>query len=358
MSTVHEEVDAKLKGEAHIWEVMLAFAGSMALKSAVELRIADIIHSHGRPISLRQIASAIDPPAAEITNLSRIMTLLVRKSIFTASPSPPSDGDPSSDTLYGLTPSSRWLLRDTEMTLAPMVLLENHPLLLSPWHQLSNCVTDGGTAFKKAHGSEIWEFAGANPEFNAMFNGAMACTARITLNAILAGYKDGLADMGSLVDVGGGTGSAIAEVVKACPHIQGINFDLPHVIATAPSFPGVSHVGGDMFECIPNADAVFMKWIMHDWGDEDCIKILKNCRKAIPVKNGKVILIDVVLQPHGKDLFDETRLAFDLIMLAHCSGGKERTELEWKNVLREGGFPCYKIIKIPALLSIIEAYPE
>ncbi|XP_057954713.1 desmethylxanthohumol 6'-O-methyltransferase-like [Malania oleifera] len=212
MSTVHEEVNAKLKGEAHIWEVMLAFVGSMALKSAVELRIADIIHSHGRPITLRQIASAIDPPAAEITTLSRIMTLLARKSIFTASPSLPSDGGPSSDTLYGLTPSSRWLLRDTEMTLAPMVLLENHPLLLSPWHQLSNCVTDGGTAFKKAHGREIWEFAGPNPEFNAMFNGAMACTARITPNAILAGYKDGLADVGSLVDVGGGTGSAIAEV--------------------------------------------------------------------------------------------------------------------------------------------------
>ncbi|XP_057954878.1 desmethylxanthohumol 6'-O-methyltransferase-like [Malania oleifera] len=357
MSTLQEEVDAKLKGEAHIWEVMLAFAGSMALKSAVELRVADIMHSHGRPITLRQIASAIDPPAAEITALSRIMTLLVRNSIFTATPSPPSDGGPSSETLYGLTPSSRWLLRDAEMTLAPMVLLETHPLVLSTWHRLANCVTDGGIAFKKAHGRDIWDFAGANPEFNAMFNGGMACTARIMLDAILAGYKDMLADVESLVDVGGGTGSAIAEVVKACPHIKGINFDLPHVVATAPPFPGVCHVAGDMFHNIPKADAIFMKWIMHDWGDEDCIKILKNCRKAISETNGKVIIIDIVLQPDGKHLFDETRLAFDLTMLVLSSGGRERTKLEWEKVLHEGGFSRYKIIKSPTLVSIIEAFP-
>ncbi|XP_057953699.1 desmethylxanthohumol 6'-O-methyltransferase-like [Malania oleifera] len=357
MSTVHEEVDAKLKGEAYIWEVMLTFVGPMALKSAVELRIADIIHSHGRPITLRQIASAIDPPAADITTLSRIMRFLVHKSIFTAFPSPSSDGGPSSDILYGLTPSSTWLLGHAERTLAPMVLLMNHPLLLSPWHHLSDCVRDGGIAFKKAHGREVWDFAGANPEFNAMFNDAMACTARIMLDAILAGYKDGLADVESLVDVGGGTGSAIAEVVKACPHIKGINFDLPHVVATAPPFPGVCHVAGDMFHSIPKADAIFMKRVMHDWGDEDCIKILKNCRKAIFEKNGKVIIIDIVLQPDGKHLFDETRFTYDLMMLVGFLKGKERTKLEWEKVLHEGGFSRYKIIKIPTIVSIIEANP-
>ena len=101
-----------------------------------------------------------------------------------------------------------------------------------------------------------------------------------------------------------------------------------------------------------------MQWVMHDWDDKDCVKILQNCRKAIPQKSGKVIIVDVVLDPQGNALFDDTGLVFDLLMVAHTSGGKERSKNEWKKILKEGGFPRFKIIKIPALPSIIEAYPE
>ena len=100
-----------------------------------------------------------------------------------------------------------------------------------------------------------------------------------------------------------------------------------------------------------------MQWIMHDWSDESCVKILKNCRKAILKETGKVIIIDVVLEPEGNGLFDDTSLVFDLVMIAHTKG-KERTELEWKKVLEGAGFSRYNIIKIPALQSIIEAYPK
>ncbi|XP_059660964.1 (R,S)-reticuline 7-O-methyltransferase-like [Cornus florida] len=342
-----------LQGQAEIWQYMFNFADSMALKCAVELRIADIIHSHGCPITLSQIATSIDSTSPDITCLARIMRLLVRKKIFTVTSQ--SDG---ADALYGLTNSSMWLLHDAEISLAPMLLMENHPLLLAPWHHLSGCVKEGGFAFEKAHGRGIWDFASVNPELNKMFNDGMQCTAKILLRAIISGYKDGFGCLGSLVDVGGGTGAAMAEIVRAHPHIKGINFDLPHVVATAPDQNGVSHVGGDMFRGIPNADAVFMKWILHDWSDEDCAKILKNCRKAIPEKTGKVIIVELVLQPEGDSLFDNAGFVFDLLMIAHTSGGKERTELEWKKVLENGGFLRYNIIKIPAFLSIIEAYPE
>lgn len=98
---------------------------------------------------------------------------------------------------------------------------------------------------------------------------------------------------------------------------------------------------------------------MHDWSDEDCVKILRNCRKAIPAKTGKLIVVEIVVQPEGGDgVFDDMGLVFDLLMLAHASGGKERTELEWSKILEQGGFPRFKIINIPALPSIIEAYPE
>ena len=102
---------------------------------------------------------------------------------------------------------------------------------------------------------------------------------------------------------------------------------------------------------------ILLQWVLHDWSDEHCIKILKNCRKAISEKIGKVIIVDIILEKDNNDLFDETRIVFDLNMMTHTSGGKERTELEWKKLLEEGGFPRYKIIKIPTIASIIEAYP-
>ena len=97
---------------------------------------------------------------------------------------------------------------------------------------------------------------------------------------------------------------------------------------------------------------------MHNWSDEDCIKILKNCRKAIPEKTGKVVILDVVVNPESDNAFDRVGMIFDIMMMALCPGGKERTELQWKRILEVGGFPRYKIIKIPTVESIIEAYPE
>ncbi|XVF60491.1 hypothetical protein PTKIN_Ptkin08bG0051500 [Pterospermum kingtungense] len=344
------EADAVLQGLAEIWQYTFGFVDSMALSCAVELRIADIIHSHHGPVTLSQIASSIeDSPSLNIVFLESLMRFLVRKRVFTAD-----HKSDTGETLYGLTRSSRWLLRDSELSLAHMVLLKNP--IMSSWNYSSQCVKEGGTGFKRANGCEFWDYASQNAEFNTLVNKAMAEDSRIVSKAVISGYKDGFNNIGTLVDVGGGTGGMAAQIVKSYPHIKAINYDLPHVIKTAPLHDGVSHLGGDMFESIPNADAAFLKWILHDWSDKDCIRILKNCRKAIPEKTGKLIIVDIVLQPDGNSRFDDIGLSFDLQMLV-ALGGRERTELEWKKLLEEGGFPTYKIIKIPAMQSIIEAYP-
>ncbi|KAK0590956.1 hypothetical protein LWI29_033628 [Acer saccharum] len=254
-----DEEEGSLRGQAQVWQLMFGFADSMALKSAVELRLADIIHSHGGPITLSQIASGIDSSSPDIPYLARLMRMLVRKGIFTANDHPSSDGGDDHQTEYGLTHISKWLLHDSELSLAPMVVMENNPWQLAPWHYLANCVKQGGIAFEKAHGCDMWDFASRNREFNKLFNDGLASATKIVMTAFVPRYKDGFDTVRSLVDVGGGTGGAIAEIVKTYPHIEGINFDLPHVVATAPDYDGVSHVGGNMFESIPNADAVFMK---------------------------------------------------------------------------------------------------
>ncbi|KAJ6878194.1 hypothetical protein NC651_030820 [Populus alba x Populus x berolinensis] len=350
-----QEAEALFKSQVEISQLVLGFADSMVLKCAVELRLADIINSHGRPISVSQIASGINnSPSSDISYLARIMRYLVRKEIFTAHA--PSDGG---ETLFGLNQKSRLLIHDSEQSLASTVIMQLNPWILAPWYCFSQCIKEGGTAFSKANGCEVWDLASRNPEFNRIFNEAMACTSKIVMTAILSQYKDGFNNIRSLVDVAGGTGGHVAEIVRAYPHIKGINLDLPHVVATAPKYEGVSHVAGNMFDAIPNADAIFMKRILHDWTDESCVEILRNCKKAIPEKTGKLIIADIVLKTDDHcDKFDDIRMAMDLVMFAVATGGKERTEQEWKKLLEEGGFSRYKIIKIPALESIIEAYPE
>ncbi|KAG2717257.1 hypothetical protein I3843_Q030500 [Carya illinoinensis] len=249
-------------------------------------------------------------------------------------------------------------MQGSEFSLVPFILMQSHPELMTSSLCLSQCVKEGGTAFSKVHGCEVRDFAHKNPKFNKMFNYAMACTTKLVAEHILWGYRDGFGSInGSLVDVGGGTGEMVAQIVKAHPHIKAINFDLPHVITTAPMHQGVSHIEGNMFEAIPNANAILLKRVLHGFSDEDCIKILKNCAKAIPKKTGKIIIVENVLEPNGNGPFDETGLVFDLIMMIFAPSGKERTELDWKKLLEEGGFPHHKIIKIPSFPSIIEAHP-
>jgi hypothetical protein len=132
-----KETLALVQGQAQIWQHMFRFLDSMALKCAVELRIVDIIHSFGGPISLHQIAFGIDSPSPNISYLSRIMKSLVRKNIFTEHHHPMDGGR---ETLYGLTQSSKWLLHDADLSLVPMLIMQNHPWLLAPWHCLGQCV--------------------------------------------------------------------------------------------------------------------------------------------------------------------------------------------------------------------------
>ncbi|KAI3940778.1 hypothetical protein MKW98_030097 [Papaver atlanticum] len=348
--------EERLKGQAEIWEHMFAFVDSMALKCAVELGIPDIINSHGRPVTMSEIINGLQTTTSsspDVDYLTRIMRLLVRNHIFTCH-----FHQERNQILYGSTPSSKWLLRDSKFNLSPMILLQLHPACLKPCQYMGNCVKESGLAFEKAHGCDFWGMALANPQFNQIFYDGMGCTAKIVVNNLLINFKDGFNGIRSLVDVGGGTGSMIAEIVEANPHIQGFNFDLPNVIATAPSHPGVTHVGGDMFADIPEADAVIMKWVMHDWSDENCRKILRNCLKAISkTKNGKVIIVDCVLRPDGDGSFDKSGLAFDLLMAAY-NGGRERTEIEWNMLLKSAGFPRYNVIEMSTFPSIIEAFPE
>lgn len=167
------EDEALLRGQASVLQVMFGFVDSVALKSAVELRIADIVHSSGGPITLSQIASGIShSPPPDIPYLGRIMRLLVPKKIFTVRHA--TDG--RRDAVRTRPPTQMAaMLWDSEPNLVRPIQFENHPSQVASWHHISHNVKDGGLAFRKAHGCGPWDFASVNVENHKSFIDAMTC---------------------------------------------------------------------------------------------------------------------------------------------------------------------------------------
>ncbi|CAA0808631.1 Flavone 3-O-methyltransferase 1 [Striga hermonthica] len=159
----------------------------------------------------------------------------------------------------------------------------------------------------------------------------MASDARLAACVIVRDCGHIFQGLRSMVDVAGGTGTMAKAFVDAFPELECSVLDLPHVVEGLEGSQNLRFVGGDMFESIPRADAVFMKWIMHDWSDEDCVKILKTCKEAIPSRDegGKVIVIDIVVddevenEKQNKSLAMENQLFWDIEMMVMTGGKRE-----------------------------------
>ncbi|CAA6656102.1 unnamed protein product [Spirodela intermedia] len=323
MRSVHYEARMTLleeEQEAGNYAMQLASATvlPMTLKAAIELNLLEIISRAGSGAQLLPEEIVVQLPTenpAAVIMVDRILRLLASYSILTCSVV---DGDGGKvRRRYGLA------LSHGQGFYGELVLLKG----------LSSA---GGNPFNKAYGMTLFEYLGTDPRFNNVFNASMSNYSTITMNKMLEIYQ-GLDGFGVLVDVGGGVGATLNMIISKHQSIKGINFDLPHVIADAPSFPGVEHRGGDMFESVPSGDAIFMKSILHNWSDEHCLKVLKNCWNALP-EQGKVIVVERIL-PEAPETTRNAQGLFhmDLIMLVQTPGGKERTEKEFESLAKGAG---------------------
>nr|BAF36052.1 O-methyltransferase [Iris x hollandica] len=359
-----EESGELLQAHATVMHEVLAHAGSMALKCAVELDIPGIISSHGGSITLSDLVSHLDVPRSSSSSIRRIMRPLVLKGYFIH--------DKKLDS-YRLTPLSSVLVHDSPTSLATFVMGMLDINIAAPWHSLSTFCRmghhKGSSVYELEFGRSVWELGQEDPEFSRLFNETMDGDSRSTMKALVAECAESFEGLRTLVDVGGGDGTATRVIAEAFPHVKCTVYDLPHVVAEAkPKGSLVQAVGGSMFDHIPRADAVFMKVVLHDWVDEDCVKILKLCKEAIPSREegGKVMIVDIVMDAAGAgagagqrevgdEMKTETQLFFDLTMMVYM-GGKEREEDEWKKIFRDAGFTDYKITPL-GLRSLIELFP-
>ncbi|XP_057509166.1 probable O-methyltransferase 3 [Actinidia eriantha] len=354
-----------LQSQAHIWNHIFNFINSMSLKCAIELvlgsNIPDIVNNHGRPMTLSELVAALPINPSKSRCVYRLMRILVHSGFFTKEKvSKNGEDEEEEHGGYLLTPPSRLLLKDEPFSVAPFLLAMLDPTLTKPWHFVSEWFKNHDpTTFDTAHGRTLWDYVVHEPRMNHFFNEAMASDSRLVTSVLVKDCKAIFEGLNSLVDVGGGTGTVAKAIAEAFPNLECIVLDLPHVVADLQgSCKNLTYVGGDMLEAIPSADAVLLKWILHDWSDEESVKILKRCKEAIPSR-GKVIIIDMKVENQKGDDHDqsiETQLFFDMLMMT-LTTGRERTEKEWAKLFSDAGFSDYKIVPILGLRSLIEVYP-
>ncbi|CAN6845593.1 unnamed protein product [Brassica oleracea] len=357
-----QEVDEKMVSlQAESMVNTVAFP--MVLKAALELGVIDTIGAAGNGawLSPYEIARSLPTkptnPEAPVL-LDRMLRLLVSHSILKCRMivSKENGQTGTMERVYATEPVCKYFLKDSDGSgsLVSLFMLFQSEVFFKTWTNLKDVIVEGRDAFSSAHGMKLFEYINFDGQFAKVFDRAMSEPSTMILKKVLDVYR-GFEDVNTLVDVGGGSGTTLGLVTSKYPHIKGVNFDLPQVLTNAPFYLGVEHVSGDMFMEVPKGDALFMKWILHDWTDELCIKLLKNCWKSLP-ENGKVIIVDLITptEPKSGDFSSNYMFAMDMLMLTQCSGGKERSFSQFKNLAFGSGFSRCEIIWCAYSYSVIE----
>jgi O-methyltransferase domain len=224
------------------------------------------------------------------------------------------------------------------------------------WAELPHSVRTGGNAAVNALGCDVWEYRRRHPAHGEVFDATMRSFSRADGPAVLAAHDFGR--YGVVADIGGGTGAVLAAVLAAHPSVRGILFDQPHVVAGADPLlraagvaDRVSVVAGDFFVGLPTgADAYLLARILHDWVDEDALRILRAVRAAMD-GDARVLLVEAVVGPPNDD--PQTKF-LDLLMLV-SAGGRERTEDEWRALLAAADLKLLAATRATANKYVIEA---
>jgi hypothetical protein len=323
-------------------QIISGFWISRAVYVIAKLGIPDILKS--KPKTADELASATNTHAP---SLYRVLRALASVGVLSA------EGE-----TFGLTPLSETLVTDAPGSLRWFTVSELGQEHYPAWGNLMHSVKTGEIAFDNFFGVDIWKYFSQNPEDAAVFNDSMSGVTAAANESIMSLYD--FSGFKKVIDVGGGHGGLITSVLKKNPHVKGVLFDAPEVIEGAQKrieAAGLADrcetMSGNFFKAVPaGGDAYIMKWIIHDWDDQKSNTILKNIRNQIPA-NGKLILVDCVVPETNEPHFSKF---IDLNMLV-MTGGKERTEKEFRELLAAAGFKLLRVIPTDVPTSIVEAEP-
>ena len=262
---------------------------------------------------------------------------------------------------FRLTEVGALLREDHPYSLKAMALLEEGSEHYAAWKHLLPILRDGKPdGFFREFGTPLFDYVRSNPHYGAVFNRAMTSYSLVETQWALAGLaSEDFSQIHTICDVGGGHGHLACGLLNAYPQLQATVLDMPEVIGEtdrlwAPKL-GLSerchYLGGDMFRKVPAATAYILKAVLHNWSDDDCVRILTNLRRAV-VGMGRVFVVDFVVpgpeEPHFSKLFD--------IHMMLVLTGRERTAAEFAELLRAAGWRYDAWHRVPnAFQSVVAA---
>jgi len=318
----------------YIWPGIIA---AQAIHAAAKLRIPDLLASGTKTIAELASESSTHPRALE-----RLLNALTSIQMFARTP----------DGRFSNTPLTEVLRSDHPQSQRDAALFLPSPFLWRPLGELAESVRTGQPVFERAFGQRFFDYLGSHPDQAAIFNASMSHGVAYTSPALLAAYD--FSRFERLVDVGGGQGALIRDILSATPKLRGVLFDLPQVVSGAGEILAgevrarCEIVGGDFFQSVPEgADAYILKGVLHDWPDDDAVRILQNVRAAIRPA-GTLLLLENVL-----DVTPKAGL-MDLLMLVIA--GRERAEADFRSLVGAAGFRLTRIVPLEPN-ALVECHP-
>ncbi|HEV7905065.1 MAG TPA: methyltransferase, partial [Pyrinomonadaceae bacterium] len=260
--------------EVVLTQMLAAPLVTQALRVVAELGIADLL-AHGAR-SVDELAAAT---GAHAPSLYRFMRALASCGVF---------AETTDERVFELTPMAELLRADVEGSLRSLAIFMGADWHWQVWGDATYSARTGNAAWEHVHGKEVFPYFAEHAGAAHVFDDAMTSLSKMVAKAVVAAYD--FSSVGKLADIAGGHGSLLAAILRANPHLKGLLFDMPQVIAGAQSHlekEGLAArcelASGDFFESVPaGADAYLMKHIIHDWDDARALAILRNCHRAMP----------------------------------------------------------------------------
>lgn len=325
-----------------VLSLSLGYVMGQAIHAVAKLGIADALADGPRTVD--DVAAATETHAP---SLARLMRTLAAGGIVT-------EVHPGT---FALTTLGETLRSDVPGSVRDAVIWVSEPMHYGTCGDLPTTVKTGQPAFDRLFGCPYFDHLAADPEAAAVWDSGMACFSDMENRPIALAYD--FPSGARVVDVGGGQGGFLAEVLAADPTLSGVLFDRPDVVRQprllqrADVGGRYETAGGDFFEELPAGGDVYVyKRVLHDWDDDICVQLLSRCRDVIAT-NGRVLVIDAVI-PDGND--PHPAKIVDLIMMG-ILGGRERSEREFTDLFAKSGLALMRVIPTQSMLSIVEAVP-
>lgn len=281
------------------------------------------------PTSTADLARAV---GVDAPSLDRVLKALASYGIFSI----------DADGRVAHTDASRLLRSDHPKSMRLWSRFCGLPVFYDALSELEHSIRSGRCALNdKVFPEGEYAYLAAHPDESQIFNEMMTAKTKGILDAVLRAYD--FSQFGTVADLGGNQGQFIRGILKACPQVRGILFDLPNVVAGAPAADRLEIRGGSWFDDpLPSSDAYCIMEALHNWSDEDVTRIFAAIKRAAPA-NAKILVIEPLFAP-----------GIDIHMLAVC-GGRCRTAPEWKAVLELCGLTLDRVIETGTRLAIVEA---